>query len=199
MLKPLVAVSFLTSVAAFPAAAAPTNPAPTGQWTVAGSQEACMIHSASKRGTTMSVTAVPGEEAFLFVIQNQALGTLADGQPYPIAVEFDDKGPWEIEALAQHELDRDGPGLVFAVRPGRDDGRNFIDEFTTASDMDIGRGGAVLDNFALADGRAAMTGLATCLGNIWAGGGSGATGQGGPLEEVEEGQEGEKGEQPVPL
>ncbi len=193
MLKPLLALSFFTAI---PALAQGQPPRPHGQWTVAGSQEACMIHSASNRGTTMSVTATPGEEAFLFVIQNQSLGSLTDGQPYPIAVEFDNKGPWEIEALAQHELDRDGPGVIFAVRPGRDDGRNFIEEFTSATGMQIGRGGAVLDNFLLANGRAAMTGLATCLGNIWAGNGSGAGGQGGPLEEVEEGAQ---GEQPVPL
>lgn len=192
MLKPLLALTFLT---ALPAAAQ----SPNGQWAVAGSAEACMIHQASSRGTIMSVTAMPGEEAFLFVIQNQALAGLTDGQKYPIAVEFDDKGEWEIEAIAEHELDRDGPGLVFAVRPGRDDGRSFIQEFTSASAMQIGRGGTLLDNFSLSNGRAAMTGLATCLGNIWAGGGTGASGQGGPLIEVEEGPEEAEDEQPVPL
>jgi hypothetical protein len=198
MVKPLLALTlFTTALTAAPAAA---NQA-TGEWTVAGSEEVCMIHQATLQGTTMSVTAMPGEEAFLFVIQNESLASLADGQPYPIAVEFDDKGPWQIEAIAQHELDRDGPGLIFAVRPGRDDGKNFIAEFTSASAMEIGREGAILDNLSLSNGRAAMTGLATCLGNIWAGGsaaapGQDATGQGGPLIEVDEGAE---GEQPVPL
>jgi hypothetical protein len=118
---------------------------------------------------------------------------LSDGEKYPIAVEFDDLGPWQIEALAQNQLDKDGPGVVFSVRPGRDDGRNFIKEFTAASDMQIGREGMMLDNIAVSDGRAAMTGLATCLGKIWSAPGGG---QGGPLIEVEQG---EKAEEPVPL
>lgn len=188
MLKPLLA--FALSATA-PAALNAQSSIP-GKWILAGNTEACMIHSASARGTTVSITAVPGQESFLVVIQNQALGSLSDGEKYPIALEFDHQGEWKIEAMAQNELDRDGPGVVFAVSPGRDDGKSFIQEFSTASGMRIGREGAVLDRLAVTDGRAAMTGLATCLGQLWAGG-SEYQGQGGPLEDEE------TGEQPVPL
>jgi hypothetical protein len=171
MLKSLLALGLLTAT---PVGAA-------AQWTLANGNEGCMVHSSSARGTVLSITATPGEDALLFVIQNRQLAGLEDGQQYAIDVEFDNLGEWQIEALAQAELDRDGPGVIFAVRPGRTDGKNFISEFAGASGMRIGRGGARLDTVSLAGGNGAMSSLARCLGQQWSGGRS-YEGQGGPIE-----------------
>jgi hypothetical protein len=178
MLKSLLALGLL---GATPAGAA-------AQWALADGSEGCMVHSSTTSGTVLSITATPGEDALLFVIQNRQFATLEDGQQYAIDVEFDDLGEWQIEALAQAELDRDGPGVIFAVRPGRTDGKNFISEFAGASGMRIGREGARLDTVSLAGGNGAMSSLARCLGQQWSGARS-YEGRGGPIEgeEIEAG------------
>lgn len=193
MLKLTLAAVLLASApiaaASGPAAEPPvaTPVAAPSSWTLANGTEGCMVHAASGRGTVLSITAMPGEDSLLFVIQNHALAGLEDGQPYPIAVEFDDLGEWEIEALAQANLDSDGPGLIFAVRPGRPDGANFLKEFAAASGMHVGRAGTKLDSVSLTGGNTAMSALGQCLGQKYSGAPA-HQGQGGPLEEVEEGE-----------
>lgn len=189
MLKPILASLFLaasaTAVAQAPA---------TAQWALANTADGCMVHASAGQGTVLSISGMPGEEALLFVIQNHQLAGLSDGQQYGIEVEFDDLGEWQIPALAQMRIDSDGPGLIFAIRPGRADGANFIKEFSSASGMRIGREEARLDSLAIGGGNGAMSALATCLSEKWAGA-AGAGGQGGPLIEVEE----EEAETPIPL
>lgn len=200
MLKPIIASLFLaaSATAAFSQNATTAPAAGNGQWTLASGSDACMIHASSGTGTVLSLTGMAGEEALLFVIQNDRFGSLSDGQQVGIELEFDDFGEWKIPALAQRNLDSDGPGLVFAIRPGRSDGANFLKEFASASGMRIAQAEGPLDSLTFAGGEAAISSLATCLSEKWAGA-SGAgpyQGQGGPLEEI--GEE-EEEEEAIPL
>ena len=163
MLKPFVAFLLLTA----PTVAATSQTSPAGQWKLANSSEGCVVHAASEKGTVLSIAATPGEGALLFVVQNKKLSNLEDGTPYPVQVEFDEMGEWEIQAVAQRDLDADGPGVMFAVQPGREDGANFIKEFAGATGMHIGREGVVMDSLPLAGAKPAMAQMAQCLGKMW--------------------------------
>ncbi|HEY0626774.1 MAG TPA: hypothetical protein VGD10_08565 [Allosphingosinicella sp.] len=196
MLKPLLALLISATPAAIAVAQPATTPSAPQNWTLANGSQGCMVHASGRQGTVLSISAMPGEEALLFIVQNHALAELSDGQQYPIEVEFDDKGEWQIAALAQQNLDRDGPGLIFAVRPGRPDGANFIKEFSSASGMSIGHEGQAIDSVSLTGGTQAMTQLATCMSEKWAGAaGSSEQGMGGPEEPIE----GAEGEEAVPI
>lgn len=184
MLKPVFAFLLL---ATSPIAATAQN-ASLGQWKLANASDGCMVHANSGKGTVLSISAMPGEDSLLFVVQNRRLGALTDGQQYGIEVEFDDMGEWQIAALAQTSLDSDGPGLIFAVRPGREDGANFLKEFASARGMQIAHEGAALDTLPLSGGNGAMSALATCLSQKWPAK-PGWQGQGGPLEEAEDSEE----------
>lgn len=195
MLKPLLALLISATPAAVATAQSSTDT--PQRWTLANGAQGCMVHASTGQGTVLSISAMPGEEALLFIVQNRELGTLSDGEQYPIEVEFDDKGEWNIAALAQNNLDQDGPGIIFAVRPSRDDGANFIKEFSSASGMNIQREGSAIDRVPLSGGNAAMTKLATCLSEKWARAAASDEhqGQGGPEEPIE----GAEGEQAVPI
>lgn len=166
MLKPLLASLLLAAPAA--AAIAQTAPAtPAGQWQLASGNEGCMVHAASGQGTVLSIAASPDEQALLFIVQNQKLGALEDGSQTPVEVEFDNMGEWQIDAVAQKDLDHDGPGVIFAVRPGQEDGANFIKEFAGASGMHVGREGVKMDTLPLSGSRPAMAQMAQCMGKLW--------------------------------
>lgn len=166
MLKPLFAFLLLAtpSVGAISQSTSQTTPA--GQWRLASGGGGCMVHAASGRGTVLSIAASPDQEALLFIVQNPQLGMLESGGKYPVEVEFDEMGPWQIDAVAQQDLDRDGPGVIFAVRPGREDGSNFIKEFASASGMHFGREGAKMDSLPLNGSRPAMAQMAQCMGDM---------------------------------
>jgi hypothetical protein len=168
MLKPLFAFLLLAtpSVAAMSQSTAPQT-IPAGQWRLASNTDNCMVHAASGKGTVLSIAASPDEQALLFIVQNTRLASLQDGEQYPVEVEFDDMGEWQIDAVAQRDLDQDGPGVIFAVRPGREDGANFIKEFAGASGMHIGREGVKMDSLPLQGAKPVMAQMAQCLGTLW--------------------------------
>ncbi len=165
MLKPLLAVAFLTAPIA---AATSQSPAPAARWTVAGGEQGCAVHTSAPQGTVVSILAGPGQEGLLFLVQNPSWSTLKDGGQYDIAVEFDQEGPWEMKAVAKTEIDDDGPGLMFSVPPGQKQGADFITEFVGASGMHIRGNGQRLGSLPLGSGRSAMTALAQCMGKIFA-------------------------------
>ena len=171
MFKPLFAFLLLAtpSVGAISQSTASQAPQtiPAGQWRLASSSDNCMVHAASGKGTVLSIAASPDEQALLFIVQNTKLSSLQDGEQIPVEVEFDDMGEWQIDAVAQRELDQDGPGVIFAVRPGREDGANFIKEFAGASGMHIGREGVKMDSLPLAGAKPVMAQMAQCLGKMW--------------------------------
>jgi hypothetical protein len=162
MMKPLLALLLATA----PAVAATSQNTPAGRWTLASSTEGCVVHAASGKGTILSIAASPAQDALMFVVQNPELAALEDGAQYPVQVEFDQMGAWQIEATAQHEIDSDGPGIMFAVQPGREDGANFIKEFAAAEGMHIGDAGDRLDSLPLTGSDTAMAGMAECLGQM---------------------------------
>lgn len=173
MLKPLFAFLLLAtpSVAAVSQSTASQSNAPqtipAGQWRLASGTDNCMVHAASGRGTVLSIAASPDEQALLFIVQHRQFSALEDGGQYPVEVEFDQMGEWQIDAVAQKDLDQDGPGIIFAVRPGREDGANFIKEFAGASGMHIGRGGMKMDSLPLQGAKPVMAQMAQCLGKMW--------------------------------
>ena len=165
MLKPLLAVSLL----ALPVAVATAQPqAGAAQWTVAGGEQGCAVHTSTGQGMVVSILAGPGQESLLFLVQSNAWSSLKDGGTYDIAVEFDDAGPWQLKAVAKTEIDQDGPGLMFAVPPGQRQGSDFITEFVQAAGMKIDGQGQRLGSLSLGSGRSAMTALAQCIGRAFA-------------------------------
>ena len=169
MLKPLLALSVLALPAAALTAQQPQTPRPQpAQWTLAGGAQGCAVHASSPQGTVVSILAGAGQENLLFLVQNPRW-SLEDGQRYTIAVEFDQSGPWELQAVAKTEIDQDGPGLMFVVPQAKERGLDFLGEFVAASGMQIRRDGQNLTSLPLGTGEKAMTELAKCMGQVFGG------------------------------
>ncbi len=166
MLKPLLA--FLAS-AALPAAALSQDAAP-GEWTVSASGNGCIAYSAFAQDTVVSLLAGRGQDQLIFMIQNKRWSSLEDGSQYPLAVQLDGRNKFEFEAVAKTELDSDGPGLLFTVSPGEQEGAKFLAAFANAAGMDVGESGRSLAHLQLAGGQSAMAQLAQCMAEMWGGG-----------------------------
>ena len=165
MLKPLLAC---LTLAALPAAALAQPPAP-GQWTVSGTAEGCIAHTNLPQGSVLSLLAGAGQENLLILIQNKEWSSLEDGQRHKVAVQLDGRSPWQFDAVARTELDSDGPGLLFAVPPGDQDGVKFISELAAAAGMNVGQDGQELEAVRLSGGSSAMADLAKCMSRLWGG------------------------------
>ncbi len=159
MLKAFAAFALLAAPATISTAQSPTQVA---QWTLAGGQQGCAVHASSPQGTVVSIVAGAEQSNLMFLVQNRSW-RLQDGQRYQIAVEFDEDGPWQLQAVARTQIDQDGPGLIFAVPAGEERGLKFISEFVGASGMALSREGAGTAAVPLGSGQSAMTALAQCL------------------------------------
>jgi hypothetical protein len=166
MLKAFAAFVLLAAPAAISTAQSPT---PIAQWTLAGGQQGCAVHASSPQGTVVSIIAGAEQSNLMFLVQNRGWSSLKDGQRYQIAVEFDEEGPWQLQAVARTEIDQDGPGLIFAVPPGDERGLKFITEFVGAGGMQLSREGGGNTAIPLGSGQSAMTALAQCLGQVHGG------------------------------
>jgi hypothetical protein len=176
MLKPLLAC---LTLAALPAAALSQAPAaPATAWKVSGSPSGCIAHTTLPQGTVVSVLAGTGQESLLFLIQNRSWA-LEDGEEHDLAVALDGRSNFKFQAVAKTELDSDGPGLMFSVPPGEQDGARFIAEFAKASGMALGQDGTALATVRIAGGASAMTQLAQCMSRLW-GGSAGAQPESNP-------------------
>jgi hypothetical protein len=186
VLKPVFAFLAL-SAAPVAVAQAPVAPGgeghPAREWQLAAGDNGCMVHAGSSSGTVLSITASPARDSLIFIVQNRGWQTLSDGQSYPLDLEFDQMGAWKIDATAQAELDQDGPGLVFVVRPGREDGARFLREFAGAGNLRVGHQGEMLDSMPLGGSRTAMASMARCMGQAISQAGA-ATGSALPDGEV---------------
>ncbi len=165
MLSSLIALSLAQAATAVPVQA------PQG-WTVASSEDGCLVHTTERAGTVVSVFALPEEDGIGFLLQNPKWTELEDGQVYPLSIRFDDGTEWPIPALARTEIDEDGPGLFFAISPGTEKGgRDFIAEFAGARGMRFAAAGGVAgDSLRLTDSRGATVALAQCLRTMIEGG-----------------------------
>jgi hypothetical protein len=164
MLSSLIALSLIQASAAAPVQA------PQG-WTVASSEEGCLVHTNQRAGTVLSVFALPEQDGIGFLIQNQKWGELEDGQVYPLSIQFDDGSAWPVPAIARTSIDEDGPGLFFAIRPGSEQGgRDFISEFAAARGMRVANDGTAVGDLRLSDSRGATVALAQCLRTMIEGG-----------------------------
>ena len=166
MLKPLFAflVASASAGAAHaqsPAAAAAAPP----EWTVAGGASGCIAHSTTQQGTMVSILAGPGQDSLLFVIQNPAWTSLADGDNIPLAVQLEGGEEYRFEAVAKAELDSDGPGYLFSVPPSAP----FLAAFAKAGGMEFGRSGRRLASVALDGSEAVLGTLAQCMADTLSG------------------------------
>lgn len=168
MLKSLLAAAILAAPSAVVTAQNTAPRVQPAQWTLAGGEQGCAVH-ASSQGTVVSILAGTGQDNLIFLVQNPNW-RLQDGERYPIAVEFDRSGPWQLNAVAKTEIDADGPGLMFAVPPGDERGADFITEFVAADGMQIRRDGQNLTSLPIGSGESAMTALAQCMGQVMGGG-----------------------------
>lgn len=153
------------------AAAVAAPPPETLQgWTVANSADGCLVHTSQRAGTVLSVFALPEQEGIGFLLQNAKWTTLENGEVYPLSIRFDDGSEWPIPAIARTDIDEDGPGLFFAIRPRSEEGgRDFIEEFAGARGMTVANDGRTMDSLRLANSRGATVALAQCLSRMWGG------------------------------
>ena len=170
MLSSLIALSLLQATAgAAPAPAPAAVEAPQG-WNLASSSDGCIVHTTERAGIVLSVFALPEQDGIGFLLQNRKWGELEDGQVYPISIRFDDGSEWPIPALARTQIDEDGPGLFFAIRPGREQGgRDFISEFAGARGMHVATDGVGVGDLNLPNARGATVALANCLRGMFEG------------------------------
>jgi hypothetical protein len=166
MLSTLIAVSLLQASAAAPAVRADSPPG----WNVSQSADGCLVHTTERAGTVLSVFALPEQEGIGFLLQNREWTELQDGELYPLTIRFDDGSEWPVPAIARVAIDEDGPGLFFAIRPGAEGPRDFIDEFAGARGMRIANDGGEVDNLRLTNSRGATVALARCLRTMIDGG-----------------------------
>jgi hypothetical protein len=164
MMKPLLAV---LASAALPAAAISQSP---DSWTVKASEDGCIAYSSLPQGTVVSLLAGSGQEALVFLIQNKSWSSLRDGTPHKLAVQLDGDSRFQFDAVARTDLDSDGPGLLFSVPPGEQQGAKFLAEFASARGMNLGEDGRQLAALRLTGGGTAMAALAKCMSSMWAGG-----------------------------
>ncbi|MFN3945050.1 MAG: hypothetical protein ACK4K7_08990 [Allosphingosinicella sp.] len=171
----MLALTLAQTSPAAPAEAAqapvPTQAQAAQGWNVAATPQVCAVHTAFRSGTVLSVFALQGQEGIAFLIQNPSWQTLEDGAVYRLNIRFDEGEAWPVEAIARLEIDEDGPGLLFAVKP--DDlrsGRSFLDRFASARGMRISNGETRVDTLALTGNHGATVALAQCLSQLWDGG-----------------------------
>lgn len=172
MLSSVIALSLLQATAGAAPVPAPSPvaaEAPNG-WTLASSAEGCIVHTTERAGTVLSMFALPEQDGIGFLLQNHKWSELEEGQVYPISIRFDDGSEWPIPALARTQIDGDGPGLFFAVRPGREQGgRDFIAEFAGARGMRVATNGVGVGDLRLPNARGATVALANCLRGVFEG------------------------------
>jgi hypothetical protein len=172
MFKPLLALIALSASTGI-AHAQTTN---TGRWILEVAPTGCVVHTASPSGTVVSIWGIAGENDLSFLVQNKGWNSLSDGEQYDIEVSFDNQRAFPMQATARLNLDSDGPGLTFGVKPDhRAGGASFVDQFAGAQGMHITRDGKRVETVSLADTKVAMQGLAKCLSQVWAAGGKGET------------------------
>ena len=152
-------------------AAVPAKPQDEGNWQLANSSEHCAVHTSAQGGTLVSVFALADREGIGFLLQNRQWTGLKDGEVYPLSIRFDAGSRWPIPALARTDIDEDGPGLFFAIRPGSErGGQDFMSEFASAAGMRVEAHGGPASNVALTGSHGATVALAQCLGRLWGGG-----------------------------
>jgi hypothetical protein len=153
---------------AAPSAAAMGQGEQNGDWAIAQMPNGCMVEAVSPQGTMLTIWGFAGRPKLAFLLQNKGWGALQDGQSYRLSLDFvGSPTAVPVEATARHNIDGDGPGLLFTVQPGGDGARSFLGAFTTAEGMKISQDGRSVDTLPLAGSRRAITALAQCLAAHW--------------------------------
>ena len=161
MFRSLIAVLLLASPAA--ASAQVTK---VGEWSLERAPEGCMVYATTGRGSVLSVSALAGRDSLSFLVQNKSWSSLQEGT-HALQVAFDSGGTWPVEAVARNDIDSDGPGLLFAVKPASGEREDFVDQFAEARGMRITSNGRQIDSLALSGSQEAMGALAQCIGDLW--------------------------------
>ncbi|MDT9599447.1 hypothetical protein [Sphingosinicella rhizophila] len=165
MFRSLIAVTLLAAPMA-----ATSQTGNGGRWGLAGFPGGCMVHATSPQGTVLSIWGFAGQENLGILVQNRQWHALREGERHNLKVAFDRNHSWPVRATARRDIDADGPGLFFTVKPGsRSDQAGFFEAFAAARGMDISREGRRVDRLPLAGSREAMFALANCMGALWQG------------------------------
>lgn len=136
-------------------------------WTLHKDQSGCMIHTAYRRGTVLSIWAVKDQKELGFLLQNPSWKSIREDNSYTIDVRFDEASPWQIQANGLRNFDQDGPGIAFQVLPGKNDaGENLVAEFAFARSMHVTRAGQKVDSMSLKGSHKAIVALARCIGRL---------------------------------
>lgn len=171
MIGTMIAIALAQAAAAAAPAPAiqPTLATPaaleTGDgWQVGSPATGCIVHAAYDGGTVLSVFAIPERAGIGFLLQNRQWSDLKEGGVYRLRIRFAGGGDWTVPAVARLKIDRDGPGLFFAMPAGAlEDGRDFVADFAAASGMRIETGGATVERLALTGSHDATVALARCM------------------------------------
>ncbi|HEY1606507.1 MAG TPA: hypothetical protein VGF77_13020 [Allosphingosinicella sp.] len=164
MFRRIMAALLLTA----PGAAAMGQGEQSGDWAIAQMPNGCMVEAVSPQGTMLTIWGFAGRPKLAFLLQNKEWGALQDGRSYQLSLDFvGSPTAVPVEATARHNIDGDGPGLLFTVQPGGDGTTNFLDVFTSAEGMRISQDGHKVDTLPLAGSRRAITALAQCLAAHW--------------------------------
>jgi len=182
MFRPLIAVLVL---AASPSASL-AQKTTIGEWALEKAPQGCMIYSTSAQGSVLSVSALAGTDSLSFLVQNKSWSSLPAGK-HDLQVAFDSGRQWPVQAMARHDIDSDGPGLLFAVKPARSGSgeTDFVDQFAAAKGMQITSNGQRIDSLALPDAQAAIGALAQCIGDLWRSNGAAAASDESPARPPE--------------
>lgn len=139
-------------------------------WSMESNAEACLVHATDPGGTVLSMIATPEQDGIGFLLQNQRWTSLEEGAVYALGIRFGNGREWPVRAVARLDIDGDGPGLFFAMRPGEiGRGRDFVAEFAAAGGMHIANGGRRVESLAFEESHAAVVALAQCLGSLMGG------------------------------
>ena len=164
MFRSLIAFTLLAA----PAVVATAQTETRSRWGLTGFSGGCMIHAASPQGTVLSIWGFAGQDKLGFLVQNKKWGSLQEGERHDLRVAFDRDHAWPVQATARRDIDADGPGLFFTVKPGsQSEQAGFVEAFASAKDMNITKAGRNVDRLPLAGSHEAMAALAGCMGNMW--------------------------------
>lgn len=138
----------------------------SGDWALATMPNGCMVQATSPKGTMISIWGFAGQDKIAFLLQNRGWN-VRDGQPYKLNLDFLGVETLPVSATARENIDADGPGFLFTVKPGAQGASGFLAAFTSARGMRITQGGESFDTLPLAGSRTAMDSLARCLADRW--------------------------------
>lgn len=131
-----------------------------GGWTVSVDptlNNGCYAFASWNEGTVVRIGRDPDNGTFYFLIGNDAWESLSHGSDYEISIQFDRRGPWDVDAQGFQF----NPGEVVYLH-AQSSQMEFIREFQRANNMKISYQGREIDNLRLTGSRRAWDEVEVC-------------------------------------